>query len=206
MRIKKKLFYILILVPYFLPTLSRGILQGVQAKSSSSATVIIGEGGHASACFFCQLDPQWESGAIKSTCRQPVIKRNGCGPTSLAMILCAFGVDTNPTSMWNEFMNDGYLSTCASEWAAFTNIPPKHDLKVDSTIGTDWDIAKNFLDAGWLIIASSRMTTAGHIIVITDVRETAAITNDPGYCGTGEGKEYTKSYIKVSRMWAIKKV
>lgn len=178
----------------------------IWAEDVSSAQVIIGQGGRGiSSCFYCQKDRQWEEGATKGHCRQPVIARNGCGPTSMAMILCSFGINTNPTLMWNEYMKDGYLTYCATAWAAHTAIPKKYGLKVDDTIGKNFDIAKKFLEAGWLIIVSSRMTSAGHILVITGIEGDTVTTNDPLYCETGKDMPYSKSYLKVSRMWAIKK-
>ncbi len=131
--------------------------------------------------FYCQGDPRWGS-----TCS---MASAACGPTTMAMILSAFGDTILPPDMDKIFQQRGWRS-CGDnpsymQSAVQTLLPEMgyeyHALGVPLNLSR----AQEYLDAGYLIIGS----TFGHIFVIDGVNpaNNTLSLRDPGRCENKDG-------------------
>lgn len=156
-----------------------------------------------SGAFFWQSDPRWRNYGWYPDC---TVGNSGCGPASMAIIFKSFGVETDPTKMWDEFVADDYITRdiCLSQYEAFTKIPQKHGFE-SIYLGTDWDQAEQYLKNGYLLIAATYLH-GGHILVVVKIEGNTLTTFDPAY-SNGEGRPYTKNGLNLGGgFWAIKKV
>lgn len=159
----------------------------------------------ASGCFFWQKDPRWKDHGFSPDCN---IGNSGCGPTSLAMVFCAFNIPADPPTIWDEFVAAGYLSAdaCLTQHAALETIPKKHGVE-SIPLGRDWDQTERYLTEGYLLIASTSLySPAGHLLVVTKIEGDTVTTWDPAL-PNGEGKTYTREGLLLyGGFWALKKL
>lgn len=131
--------------------------------------------------FYCQGDPRWGN-----TCS---MASAACGPTTMAMILSAYGDTILPPDMDKMFQQRGWRACGDSPsymQTAVQKLLPEmgyeyHALGVPLNLGR----AQEFLDAGYLIIGS----TFGHIFVIDGVnpQNNTVRLRDPGRCENAGG-------------------
>jgi hypothetical protein len=131
--------------------------------------------------FYCQGDPRWGS-----TCD---LGRAGCGPTTMAMILSAFGDTIIPPDMDKIFQQRGWR-TCGDNvsymQAAVQAYLPEMGYEYHALgVPLNLNRAQEYLNAGYLIIGS----TFGHIFVIDGVNpsDNTLRLRDPGRCENKDG-------------------
>lgn len=139
------------------------------------------------------------------------IKRNGCCPTSLAMVfsyLCQQNIYPNDVVAWAG--NRYYVNGQGTAWSIFT--PAAEHWGVTCTsIGKDQSKMKQALSEGKLIIASmgpGTFTKGGHFIVLTGITATGKIkVNDPNDSAVKKHieKEFDVSLIlrECKNMWVF---
>ncbi len=131
--------------------------------------------------FYCQGDPQW--GRICD------LASAGCGPTTMAMVLSAYGDTITPPDMDSIFRQRGWRA-CGDKpsymQSAIQNLLPEMGYEYHA-LGAPLNLqrAQEFLNAGYLIIGS----TNGHIFVIDGVDPAQNILRlrDPGRCENKDG-------------------
>lgn len=105
--------------------------------------------------YYCQGNVDW-----KNTCD---IGYSGCGPTSTAMILSSFGIEETPADVAHEYATLGFrqcgrdasdeIYAINSPWMEGLGMEHGPNLAADGKL--DMQQLQQFIDAGWLIIASS---------------------------------------------------
>lgn len=131
--------------------------------------------------FYCQGDARWGS-----TCS---MASAACGPTTMAMILSAFGDTILPPDMDKIFQQRGWRS-CGDNpsymQSAVQTLLPEMGYEYHA-LGVPLNLtrAQEYLDAGYLIIGS----TFGHIFVIDGVNpaNNTLSLRDPGRCENKDG-------------------
>ena len=125
-----------------------------------------------------QYDKRWGYGMYGDD----VIAINGCGPTSLAMVIAGLTGKNNitPYDVAKFSFNNGYYDSGTS-WSLFSK-----GVKNYGIVGKELPLSKikmiNELEMGHPIICSMSkgyFTTTGHIIVITGIKNGKFIINDP---------------------------
>lgn len=125
-----------------------------------------------------QYDTRWGYGMYGDD----VIAINGCGPTSLAMIIAGLTGrnDITPYDIATYSYQKGYY-TGGTSWSLFTEGTSKYGI-----IGTEIPLSKasiiNELEQNHPIICSMKkgdFTTTGHIITIVGTKNKQFIINDP---------------------------
>lgn len=131
--------------------------------------------------FYCQGDPRWGSACSMSSA--------GCGPTTMAMILSAYGDTIIPPDMDKMFQQRGWRS-CGDNpsymQTAIQTLLPEMGYEYHA-LGAPLNLsrAQEYLNAGYLIIGS----TFGHIFVIDGVNVQAGTVSlrDPARCENKSG-------------------
>lgn len=175
-----------------------------------------------------QNDPSWSGVNCQSTrpdipaCRPPTectIGASGCGSTSAAIILNAFGSNTSVPTVWNTQHNDGgyayYNRSCASYWSGPINILRGAGLSVFQVgineipnVLKDCGLLLAFVDEKW-----SNGSPTGHIIVITGVSQeggTIKVTTldpmrPPGYVSTVTSNPSKSGDINIRGLFGVVK-
>lgn len=151
--------------------------------------------------FYCQGNPQWDQKG--NACS---IGQIGCGPTSLAMIFSYFGDTVTPDQMYKTYEANRMISCDLGSFPGAVNawVAKQPGYEVGPDIGSgvlNATEAKKFIDAGWIILASSdnfigqRGKPIGHIFIVQDV-DPAAQTftlRDPENCSYSTGEEFTQN-------------
>lgn len=132
--------------------------------------------------FYCQGDPQWANacGMISA----------GCGPTTMAMILSAYGDTITPLQMDQEIFRKRGWRTCGDSpsymQTAIQTLLPEMGYEYQP-LGVPLNLtrAQEYLNAGYLIIGS----TFGHIFVIdgVNIASNTLRLRDPGRCENKDG-------------------
>lgn len=175
--------------------------------------------------FYCQADPLWN----QNSCQLNVA---GCGPTSMAMIATFFGISVNPNEMDLVFQQNGSRQ-CGSgdtNLSIFVNSAWLKDSGFEfqavaiNNGRLDLNMAKQFLDNGYLILGSSlqfpcpqpgwcRNSTLSHIFVVDGSypEKNMIQVRDPINCRAEHPEEYdTNKQIASNFPWllayAIKKM
>lgn len=138
----------------------------------------IGEVSKNKYPLLLQYDTRWGYGMYGDD----VIAINGCGPTSLAMVIAGLTGrnDITPYDIATYSYQNGYYDAGTS-WLLFTK-----GVKHYGIVGTEIPLSKskmiNELEQGHPIICSmgkGDFTTTGHIITIIGVKDGKFIINDP---------------------------
>lgn len=195
-------------------------------RACSMDNLIQGKGtctvGHCCSTFnyYCQYSSQWQSPSCD-------IAGNGCGPTSMAMILSTFG-DTKytPTYTSHNVMGNqgcGYPTKCSSGgtynllnscedfvWTNLANLGYVKGYPVAKWNGQlDTKLAKDYIDKGYLLMSGADLYFAtwqslhhgGHSFVIANVDPAAktALAYDPTFCGNEPGYTTKSRTLDVTR-------
>lgn len=163
----------------------------------------------SSVPLYLQYDTAW--GTISYG--NGTIKKNGCCPTCLAMVLsylCQQSIYPNDVVAWAG--NRYYVNGAGTSWSIFE--PAAEHWKVKCTnIGKDQNAMKEALSKGKLVIASmgpGTFTKGGHFIVLTGITDDGKIrVNDPN---DNASKKHIEKSFEVSlilreckNMWVFEK-
>jgi beta-lactamase class A len=201
---------------------SSGSIPGAQSTITTRACVKIGnpteskpsicsetstsfrQGQQGNFTFYCQGNPQWDRKG--DSCSMGQI---GCGPTSLAMIFSYFGDIVDPARMYQTYVDNKMINCDVGSYPGLVNAwvakQPGYEVGPDIGSGTLNAVeAKKFIDAGWLILASSdnfigqKGKPIGHIFVVQDVDPAAGtfILRDPENCSYSSGEEFTDKMVQ----------
>lgn len=127
-------------------------------------------GGSREIVYFNQADPAW--------CDQPYGKdtlgKYGCGPTTLAMVLCSLNnLNTNPeqTAQWAN--KNGYWAKHGGSYLSIINGAAKdYDITVESDPDCDVQHLQLELSSGKLAVAlmkAGHFTSGGHFLLLRGV-------------------------------------
>ena len=152
-----------------------------------------------------QYDKRWGYGYYGDN----VIAVNGCGPTSLAMVIAGLTGrnDVTPYTVASDAYKNGYYDN-GTKWSLFTEGVDKYNIE-----GEELSLSKarmiNELMKKHPIIASMKpgdFTTTGHLIVITGIKDGKFVVNDPS---SKERSEKLWSYEKIApqikNLWSFKR-
>lgn len=153
-----------------------------------------------------QYDTRWGYGIYEND----VIAINGCGPTSLAMVIAGLTGKNNitPYDIAKYSYENGYYDNGTS-WSLFTK-GVRHYGIIGKEISLSENIMINELESNHPIICSMRkgdFTTTGHIIVIIGLKDNKFIINDPNSKERSHklwSYETLKSQIK--NLWAFETI
>lgn len=150
-----------------------------------------------------QYDKRWGYGYYG----EDVIAINGCGPTSLAVVIAGLTgrSDITPFSVATYAYQNGYYDNGTS-WYLFTE-----GVKNYGIIGTELPLSKTLmmseLEKGHPIICSmgrGDFTTTGHIIVITGIKNGQFIINDPNSRERSNRLwSYDRIKNQIKNMWSF---
>lgn len=157
--------------------------------------------------FYCQYGPVDSQGILKDyrgwNTNSCDIYYNGCGPTSLAMILSSFGDTYTPTQVGiTNHMGCTGAGTRAQLDGAINWVVQKGYVKEDLHVygKLDTNTVKKYTSRGYLVIAGACMTVGwsadtsstplhgpiGHSIVIKNVNDNGTLqVLDPTFCSPG---------------------
>lgn len=126
-----------------------------------------------------QWDPKW--GWYKYG--ENILALNGCGPTSLAMVITGLtGNDgINPMEIAKYSDENGYHEKAGTNWDLMTDIVEKYGVK-GLRISVAKESFENALNSGNPIICSvgpGYFTKEGHFIVISGIKDGKLIIHDP---------------------------
>ena len=115
------------------------------------------------------------------------IGSSGCGPTSLAMVLKKYGIDTTPPQVVRDILGMNGRACTGTSYSALEGIPEKYGLTTSTVY--NWSVAKAALESGKTVITSMKSSSyaedpsrksGGHIIVLMGINEQGDIlVNDP---------------------------
>lgn len=159
--------------------------------------------------YYCQGNVDW-----KNTCD---IGYYGCGPTSTAMVLSSFGVAETPVDVAQDYAKLGFrecgrdasdeIYALNSQW--FTDLGFEHGPNIAANGKMDLKQLQEFIDAGWLIIASSDKYPCystlcstsdikiNHIVVIdgVDIVNDKVHVRDPNNCSFTDHNDENQNNI-----------
>ena len=130
--------------------------------------------------YFSQYDDKWGPQSYGPT----TIKAGGCGPTSTAMVLRSYGVDTDPKQMADFSIAHGdRTATQGTAHQLFYDAANAYGLTCKN-VGGSLDAIKNTLSSGIPLIASGTgavpYSGCGHIITFVGLDEKGrVVVNDP---------------------------
>ncbi len=108
--------------------------------------------------------------------KKQTIGSQGCGPTSMAMIVSTLtGNEVTPVELCEYSTENGYLTyDSGTKWTFFASVAKKYDINCKQT--ASYTVAKKALESGKMVIASmkpGRFTSGGHFVVLsgTETRE-----------------------------------
>ena len=157
--------------------------------------------------YYNQADSPWGSQGYGSS---GTVKSSGCGPTSMAMVLRSYGIETDPsqTAAWS-VKNGHRVEGQGTSWGFFDAIGKQYGLTTNHF--SDIETAKNSLAAGIPVIASMRpgdFTTGGHFLVFSGINgdKSTVTVNDPGSRDrTGKVWDANNALGQAKGFWAISK-
>ena len=152
-----------------------------------------------------QYDTRWGYGMYGDN----VIAINGCGPTSVAMVVAGLTGrnDLTPYNIAKYAYNHGYYQD-GTAWSFFTE-----GVKEFGLIGKEIPLSKstmmNELSQGKPIICSMRkgdFTTTGHIITIVEVKDGKFVINDPNSKARSQMLwDYERIEPQIKNLWSFEK-
>lgn len=174
------------------------------ANCSTSTSNASGSGsftGSGKFTYYCQGDPRWANSCGLGDA--------GCGPTSLAMIMATFGVQTTPPQVDSVFQSSGWRGGCSAGSDIYSAINSSWFKNQGFTVGPNLisgdkpDLAQiqTYLSQGYIIILNAfnypckgcvnQFTPVGHILVVdgVDVAGNRMHTRDPNNCSWATGQE-----------------
>ena len=154
--------------------------------------------------YYLQWDRRW--GQNKYT--DDNIAINGCGPTSMAMVVSGLLKDNSITPV-ELAKYEEYAEGSGTGWNYFKEVPKKYGLKVKD-LKTDEEVFKNELKSGRPIIANvgpGDFSSIGHYIVLVGVDEDGIfIINDPNSpTNTSEKWSFERLKSQIKNAWSFTK-
>lgn len=154
--------------------------------------------------YYLQWDRRW--GQNKYT--DDNIAINGCGPTSMAMVISGLLKDNSITPV-ELAKYEEYSEKSGTGWEYFTEIPKKYGIKVKE-LSTNEKIYKNELKNGRPIIANvgpGDFSSTGHYIVLVGVDEDGMfIINDSNSpTNTNEKWSFERLRSQIKNSWSFVK-
>lgn len=154
--------------------------------------------------YYLQWDRRW--GQKKYTSENIAI--NGCGPTSMAMVISGLLKDDSITPV-ELAKYEEYAEGAGTGWKYFTEVPEKYGIKVKE-LSTDEKIYKNELSNGRPIIANvgpGDFSSIGHYIVIIGVDDDGNfIINDSNSpTNTSEKWSFERLKQQIKNSWSYYK-
>lgn len=153
-----------------------------------------------------QYDERWGYGIYGDS----ALAINGCGPTSLAMVIAGLTGrnDVTPYKVALFSYQSGYYYG-ATSWDLFTNGARKYGIE-----GKDIPLVKSKmireLEQGHPIICSMRpgdFTTTGHLLVITGVKDGQFIIHDPNSkYRSSKLWDYETLEPQIKKLWSFQKI
>ena len=154
--------------------------------------------------YYLQWDRRW--GQKKYTDENIAI--NGCGPTSMAMVISGLLKDDSITPV-EMAKYEEYAEGSGTGWQYFTEVPPKYGIKVKE-LSTNEKIYKDELKNGRPIIANvgpGDFSSIGHYIVLVGVDEDGMfIINDSSSpTNTNEKWSFERLKPQIKNSWSFDK-
>lgn len=163
----------------------------------------------SSVPLYLQYDKEWGTVPYGNG----TIKKNGCCPTCLAMVLsylCQQSIYPNDVVAWAG--NRYYVNGSGTSWSIFSPAAEHWEVKC-TNIGKNQNAMKEALSKGKLVIASmgpGTFTKGGHFIVLTGITDDGKIrVNDPN---DNASKKHIEKSFEVSlilreckNMWVFEK-
>lgn len=151
-----------------------------ETDSGSGVSSTESETGNNNVPLFRQFDPRWANQSYG--CGATTVKSAGCGPTSAAMVLKYYGIDTNPSKIANYSLFGGYrVCNAGTSYSLFSSLAQKYNLNYQAI---SWSqIERSLRDAKPVIVSMNNheFSSGGHFIVLTGYDENGRILiNDPG--------------------------
>lgn len=147
---------------------------------------------------FLQYDSEWgsESYSLYSGYSQ-TIASSGCGPTSAAMVVNYYAdASVKPDEMCEYSLYNGYrTSSEGTAWGFFESVAKEYDLDFMQTSSSSEALKWMESKEDPLIVCSmgpGNWTSAGHFILLWDVKDGVAYINDPA----SESKSRTENSFK----------
>lgn len=138
---------------------------------------------------FKQEDSRWINYAYNkpSSCfEEKTIGSSGCGPTSLAMVLKKYGINTTPPKVADDIKAINGRVCDGTSYGAIISVAKKYGLEAQSS---SWSDAKKALKNGGVVITSMQSSSyaddpsrksGGHIVVLAGIDDQDNIlVNDP---------------------------
>lgn len=154
--------------------------------------------------YYLQWDRRW--GQKKYTDENIAI--NGCGPTSMAMVISGLLKDDSITPV-EMAKYEEYAEGSGTGWKYFTEVPKKYGIKVKE-LSTNEKIFKNELKSGRPIIvnvSAGDFSSIGHYIVLVGVDEDGMfIINDSNSpTNTSEKWSFERLKPQIKNAWSFVK-
>ncbi|MDD7731153.1 MAG: C39 family peptidase [Ezakiella sp.] len=155
--------------------------------------------------LFIQWDPRWGYKMYED-----YFAIIGCGPTSVAMILNAYGEKKTPIDMMEEMVANGaYLKDLGTSWDGIKKTLRDHGMNV-SEIPLGERKFINVLNEGNQILLSMRegkFTTGGHYMVLVGVTEDGKfLLNDPNSVRYSvKTWDYSELQNEIKGCWSVGK-
>lgn len=154
--------------------------------------------------YYLQWDRRW--GQKKYTDENIAI--NGCGPTSMAMVISGLLKDDSITPV-EMAKYEEYAEGSGTGWKYFTEVPKKYGIKVKE-LSTNEKIFKNELKSGRPIIVNvgaGDFSSIGHYIVLVGVDEDGMfIINDSNSpTNTSEKWSFERLKPQIKNAWSFVK-
>lgn len=146
--------------------------------------------------YFSQNDPNYKDQAYNlSDGSQDTMSSRGCGPTAMAMIGKAYGVNTDPKKMADMATSGGYSTEIGTNPKFFDDASKRLGLNATKTEATPEAISNALVSGNPILIQgqdadpNSPFTSKGHYVVGTRLANgTGVAINDP------RGPEYSRVY------------
>lgn len=151
--------------------------------------------------YYCQFDNRWAYDELGSS----ILGIQGCGPTSVSMILSRLKNDPSITPRVIAKDAKGYMVDAGISWEFFDTEAKKYKLKISDVNINEEDMQKA-LEKGPLLVSVQRgyFTLGGHILVIDSYKNGEFVINDPNSYKNSE-KSWTFDQIgdQIVKIWQI---
>lgn len=130
---------------------------------------------------------------------------NGCGPTSMAMILSRLKNDPSITPDKVAEDAKAYMVAEGISWNFFNDYKKKYNYKIEN-VNLDENLMKKALEKGPLLVSVKKgyFTLYGHLFVIDSYKDGKFLINDPNSIKNSK-REWTFDEIKdqIIHIWSI---
>jgi len=135
--------------------------------------------------LFRQNDPRWGSEQLAET--EGTIGSEGCAVSSAAMVLAAYGIDTDPPRL-NRFLveHGGYTPQGWIYWEKAAELEPGRARHVYEDLPTYWEIDRNLARGNPVIVRLRLPSRTTHFVVLAGKEGFDYLVRDPG-AGAAKG-------------------